>query len=128
MKNIFAISLLIFVLSSCGLIFSGTKQKVSIKDGYPAAADVYYNGSYQGQAPLKVKIPKKAMKDEGAKITIKSDGYEPQDVTFDRRVNVGAFVFDVIFGAIWLVPDYLTGAIYKGSPKKIEYKLTPVKQ
>lgn len=120
---IFIASLLL--MNSCGLVFTGTKDKIKVKEGFPAAADVYYNGSYVGTAPTNVKIPKSALKNGGASITIKADGYEDQVITFGRKVRVGALVLDILTGGIWLIGDFLTHGIYKGSPNKVVYKLVP---
>ncbi|MCO5260350.1 MAG: PEGA domain-containing protein [Crocinitomicaceae bacterium] len=123
MKSIVLLLVATIFLNSCGLVFSGIKQKVKVNDGFPTQADVYYNGSYQGQTPINVKIPKKALKDGGAVLTIKKDGYESSEITFDRRIRVGALILDIFTGGIWLIADFLTGGIYKGSPKKVDYKL-----
>ncbi|MBN9293282.1 MAG: hypothetical protein J0G96_04810 [Flavobacteriia bacterium] len=117
--------ILIFTLflQSCALIFTGVKDKVTIKSGYPANAKVYYNGSFMGNAPTSIKVPKKALKEGLSTIKIGADGYLEQEVPLARKVRAGAFILDCLFGFIWLIPDYATGAIYKASPKKIKYDL-----
>lgn len=124
MRKITVLLILSLTLQSCALVFTGVKDKVSIKAGTPENAKVYYNGSFIGEAPTSVKIPKKALKHNQATIKIESEGYVSQEVTFDRKLRVGAFVLDCLTGFIWLIPDYATGAIYKASPKKINYNLT----
>lgn len=110
-------------LQSCALIFTGVRDKVTIQDGTPEGAKVYYNGSYLGNAPQKVKIPKNSLKKEAASVRIEADGYINQEIVFTRKLRVGALILDCLTGFIWLIPDFATGAIYKASPKKIKYNL-----
>ena len=110
-------------LSSCATIFSGTKCKVKIKDGYPSSAKVFVNGSYEGTAPCKVVVSKNSLK-SGAFIEIKADGYEASKVTLARKLKIGALVGDILTGVFWIAIDFADGAIYKAFPSKVEYNLT----
>lgn len=116
---------LLFTTQSCALVFGGVSKGVPVKSGLPEGAKVYSNGSYVGAAPCRVKIPRNSLKNANASVTIKADGYEDQEVKFSRKLRVGAFVWDILLtGGIGLIPDFITGAIYKPYPKKVEYNLS----
>jgi hypothetical protein len=46
---------IIFTLSSCALIFNGTKESVSVKSMTPNSK-IYINGNYQGTDSVSVKL------------------------------------------------------------------------
>lgn len=107
---------------SCATIFSGTSTKVKVS-GVQEEAKVFYNGNYEGETPLKVKVSKKALKD-GVDITIKKNGYQDANIILIRKTKVGAIIGNIIFtGGIGLIIDFATAAIYKPSPKEIKYDL-----
>ena len=112
----------LLLLSSCATIFSGTKCKVIVKDGNPINAKVYLNGSFQGDAPCKIKVSKNSLK-TGALIEIKADGYETQKITLVRKLKVGALLGDILTGVFWIAIDFADGAIYKAFPNKVKYNL-----
>lgn len=107
--------------SSCALILSGTKDKIYVKSGNPNHAKVFYNGSLVGTSPCSVQIPKKSL--GSATVRVEAEGYKPQEITFTRKLKMGAVFLDCITGFVWLMPDFLTGAIYKASPQKVHYDL-----
>ncbi|MTI32729.1 hypothetical protein [Xanthovirga aplysinae] len=45
-----------FIFSSCATIFHGSTTKINVQEGYPSNAEVYYNGSYMGKAPVSFEI------------------------------------------------------------------------
>lgn len=118
---IFLIGLL---FSSCALVFSGTRDKITVHNGTPPNAKVFYNGSYKGTAPMRFSINKRGLKKGHEKIEIKADGYETQTVVFSHKIKGFALFGDVITGLIWLIPDFVTGAIYKASPPDVRYNLS----
>jgi hypothetical protein len=126
MKSFIFIILLAFLMSinySCATIFSGTATKVEVS-GVQENAKVYYNGNYEGEAPLKVKVSKNSLKN-GADITIKKEGYEDAIIKLVRKTKVGAIIGNVLFtGGTGLIIDFATGAIYKPHPDKVKYNLT----
>ena len=109
---------------SCAWVFGGASKGVPLQNGTPEGAKVYTNGSYVGTAPCRVKIPRNSLKNANASVTIKADGYADQEVKFSRKFRIGPFVWDILLtGGVALIPDFLTGAIYKPYPKKVEYNL-----
>lgn len=124
MKNIFLLSVLVLLFSSCATVFSGTRCTVKIKDGFPAGAKVYVNGNYVGTTPITVTVSKNGLKNKQTTITIKADGYRAQDIILTRRIKISALVGDLLFtGGVGLIIDFIDGAIYKASPGEIKYSL-----
>jgi hypothetical protein len=109
------------LLQSCALVFSGTKDKIKVRSGTPDNAAVYYNGEKVGEGNCTVKIPKKSIKD--ATIEVKAPGYETQTFKFGKKLRGGAIFFDCITGFVWLIPDFVLGAVNKATPQKVHYDL-----
>ncbi len=126
MKNkiiILFVIILPFIFQSCATIFSGMKTNVKVKNGTPQNADVYYNGSFVGKAPVSVKVSKNGLKSGNAKISVKKEGYETQETILTRKLKMGAFIGDIIVFPVGHIVDFVTGAIYKPHPGSIEYVL-----
>lgn len=49
-------------------------------------------------------------------------------MTWRRKIRVGAFIFDFFVFPGGHITDFLTGAIYKPYPTKIEYNLQKEKK
>lgn len=123
LTNKFVIVVVLAMLTqSCATIFSGTKTRVSVA-GAPEAANVYYNGSFVGEAPCRVKVSKNSLKGGNTKVQIKKESYETAEVTLARKIKMGAFIFNFFVFPVGHIVDFATGAIYKPYPNKIEYRL-----
>ncbi|ADY51473.1 hypothetical protein Pedsa_0901 [Pseudopedobacter saltans DSM 12145] len=108
-------------LQSCASILHGSKSELSIK-GTPEKAEIYVNGNFMGEAPNTIKVRNTEFKN-GNSLVVKSNGQE-QTFTLKRRVMAGYLIADIILGGfIFTGIDFLTGAIYKGSPEEINYKM-----
>ncbi len=118
------IALSVIMLQSCATVFSGQKTNVRVKNGTPENANVYYNGSLVGQAPVSVKISKNGLKSGNVKIQVKKEGYNTQEVVLTRKLKMGAFVGDIIIFPVGHIVDFVTGAIYKPHPGSVKYSLT----
>lgn len=124
--NFILMIITMITFSSCATVWSGTQCTVNVKNGVPEGAKIFVNGNYVGTAPMKVVISKNGLKNKQTVITIKADGYKPQDIILTRRLKLAAFFGDIIFtGGIGLIIDFATGAIYKASPASIQYTLEP---
>ncbi len=114
---------LMIMLPSCATILAGSKSPVRVK-GEPPKAEVYFNGSYVGKAPVTVRVPRGRKVDR--KITIKANGYNPAEVTLSSRLSIGYLGLDILSGAILpLGIDFITGSIYAPYPKHVKYNLEP---
>jgi len=115
-------SLILLIFSSCATIFGGMKTNVKVK-GYPEGAKVFYNGNFEGNAPCNVKVSKNSLKDGSTKIQIKAEGFKDSEVTMSRKMKTGAFIGDLFIFPVGHIIDFVTGAIYKPYPNKIEFSL-----
>ncbi len=111
MRNLKSFTLLLFAIailtSSCATILGGAKKGVRVK-GFPPDAKVYYNGSYIGEAPTTVQVPKSA-KQGNSTITVKADNYKPTDNQLTRKWSLGYTFLDIVTGFVPLVVDVVTG-------------------
>jgi len=114
------------MLSSCATILGGAKKGVRVK-GEPKNAQVYYNGSFVGNSPVTVQVPKSAKKGN-SKVTVKADNYNPTEISLTRSWSIGYTILDIAFGLWPLVIDGLTGNIYQPKPGKIVFLLEPTSQ
>ena len=120
--SLFAILIIATFTQSCATIFSGTKSGVRVS-GLPEGANVYYNGNFEGKAPCRVKVSKNSLKNGNTKVQIKQEGFKDAEVTLARKMKIGAFVGDVFVFPVGHIVDFMTGAIYKPYPRKVEYNL-----
>lgn len=122
---IFSAIIIAIFSTSCATVFSGTKSGVKVT-GSPDGAKVYYNGNYEGEAPVTVKVSKNNLKGNQTKISVEKNGYEKEEVVLQRKVKIPAIIGNVLFtGAIGLIVDFATGAIYRPYPGKVKYELIP---
>lgn len=121
-KIIYSIVVIAVLSQSCATIFTGTKSGVHVK-GDPDGASVYYNGSHEGEAPCRIKVSKNSLKDGNTKVQIKKDGFENSEIVLSRKLKFGAFLADFFVFPAGHIVDFVTGAIYKPYPKRIDYKL-----
>jgi len=126
MKKYIGLLCVVFMLSilneGCATILGGTRDVTRVQNGTPENAKVYLNGNYIGDAPKNVKVPKKINQGNHT-IEIKEEGYKNQKVEMTRKISIGYVILDICTGGIWLVPDFITGAIYKPRPNKVKYYL-----
>lgn len=114
MKNKLPILLaLIFLfsqLSSCGVIFGGSRYNGTfVANGRPNA-DIYINGEKVGQG----EVTKMLKRDKDLQVEIKEEGCEPVTKNFDNRFRTGNFILSVLtWGIIGIAVDLGTGASYK---------------
>jgi len=120
--NFLIFCMMLIAFTSCAILFSGTKTNVKV-DGTPPNASVYYNGNYEGTAPCQVKVNKKALKDGNAKIQVKAENHIDSEVTLTRKLKTGAMIGNFITFPVGHIIDFVTGAIYKPYPAKVEYNL-----
>ena len=114
MKNKVAIFLSIcflgFQLTSCGVMFGGSRYNGTfVANGRPNA-DIYINGEKSGQG----QVTKILKRDQPVKVEIKEDGCESVTKNFDNAFRTGNFILSVIsWGIIGIGVDLGTGASYK---------------
>lgn len=96
------LSLIIFVLSlsSCAVILSGSRQKVTITS-CPENADVYWGKKHLGKTPLNTKLKRKYKKEV---LTIKKEGFITVDSIPKQSFNMIGLL-DLCFAPIIISPD-----------------------
>ncbi len=115
--NLFLLFTVIFSLSSCATIFTGTSQRIQISSN-PPGAKVQIDGIDKGTTPLSVKLKKAS---DGPTITLKKEGYATK--MFSPETSFNQIAFLNLFSPISWVIDLLTGATHKYDPKFYELEL-----
>jgi hypothetical protein len=113
--KILFIALICIYLSSCALVFKGTKQEVSFRSD-PQRAEVFVNGIRMGETPLTLKLITK----QTYAIEFKIEGYKPKSVQINNKVGAGWVVLDIVLGLVPVVVDAATGAWYSLEQKNID--------
>ncbi|GAA4130771.1 hypothetical protein GCM10022216_00140 [Sphingobacterium kyonggiense] len=107
----------VLILSSCGTIFSGTKQSVQIRT-FTEGANVEVDGVDRGVTPLTLDL-KRGFK--SPVITLSKEGYQKQEFYPELTFNNVSLLN--LFGMFGFVIDAATGAIMKYDPKFYEVNL-----
>ena len=115
MKNkIFSIFIICFLISSCALIFKGTKEEVNFGSD-PQRAEVYVNGVKMGETPFALKLVTK----ETYAIEFRLEGYKSKSFQINNKVGAGWIILDILCGLIPVIIDAATGAWYSLDQKNI---------
>jgi hypothetical protein len=119
---------IVYVLSSCATVISGSSQEVEF-NSEPSGAKVYVDGrnTYK-ETPCRVYVKRKAPANKTHKYTLKKEGYdnfEYSDKAGLNPVTIGNLFFT---GAFWIGVgiDWLSGSIYQYD-KEVEAILNPEK-
>lgn len=111
------LSSLIF-FTSCATIISGSRQTVRISSE-PTSATVYINEIEIGNTP----VEKDLKRNQEYQLVLKLDGYKPYNTKLERKFNAW-YIGNVVFGgAIGLIVDPITGAMYQLKPEQINGNL-----
>jgi hypothetical protein len=120
----FTLLLLIVLISSCVTIIRGVKPKKSISiSGFPENARVTVNGNFIGNTPVDYQINKR----ETQYVVISKDGFIPQIVKIETKLNPALTLASVYFGSIgFFIPtiiDLTKGTLKIIKTSNISYKL-----
>ena len=113
MKRLFTKAVVIIIFGSlflhisCATIFRGTHSSVDFSSD-PAGAQVYVNGFYMGDTPIKLKLESKRTYN----IEFKKEGYRTKTFTVTNHVGAGWVVLDVVLGLVPVIVDAATGSWY----------------
>jgi hypothetical protein len=111
---IFTVLALLFILTSCATIVSGTKQSVKFSSN-PSSATIFIDEVEVGKTPFELKLTRISEHS----VMIKLDGYQTYQTKFTKKFNAW-YLGNIVFGGIiGLVVDAATGAIYNLSPSEI---------
>lgn len=120
MKKLVLLVGVMISLSSCALLFNGTKQSVSISAS-PLGTKIYVDGELAGSDNVRVKLKRK----EDHTINAKKEGYQTANVNVEGDVQVGWIVFDALFNWGAFLTDAPTGAWKSFDKSKYIIELTP---
>lgn len=99
-----------FSLSSCGVIFGGSRYNADIKVLDHPEAQIFANGEKIGVG----EVTKSFKRNKELKIEVKQDGCEPKLQNFDNSFRTGNFILSVItWGIPGIIVDLASGASYK---------------
>ena len=112
MKNQIVLLFMTIIFTSCGIMFNGVKQKVTV-NSEPSGAEIHVNGLYTGEVtPAEIKV-KRRVKDSPTSVkkkmtyTLKKEGYKDythvdeskfSTLTYFAGAIVGGFLWDPLFG------------------------------
>lgn len=97
-------------MTSCGVMFGGSKYagNISVKD-HPNA-DIYVDGNKLGTGNVNGLF----LRNRALRVEVKESGCEPKTQTFDKTFRAGSFILSAIsWGIIGIGVDLGTGAAYK---------------
>ncbi len=113
-KILSMLTLLSFILSSCGVMFGGSKFSGSIIAKDHPNAKISVNGNNIGQGTAIGLFPR----NRPLSVELKQDGCETKTTTFDNTFRTGNFILSVLsWGLIGIAVDLGTGAAYKPDHK-----------
>jgi len=95
----------VFLFSSCAILFNGQKQSVSIHSFTPDSR-IYINGEFAGKEAVKLKLKRK----DDHIIHVKKDGYKTERQEIISEAQIGWIIFDAIFNWFAFIIDAPTGA------------------
>jgi len=109
-KTIGSLLVITFLMSSCGVMFGGSKYNAIIEVKNHPNAIITANGNKLGSGKVTALLPR----NESLNIQISEEGCETKTQTFYKKFRTGNFILSVLsWGLIGLGVDLGTGAAYK---------------
>ena len=103
-----------FLLSSCGVMFGGSKYNAKIEVQNHPEAEIYANGEKIGIGEASGSFKR----NQQLKIEVKQENCESKTKKFDNKFRTGNFILSAFsFGLIGVAVDLGTGASYKPDHK-----------
>ncbi|MCY3682106.1 MAG: PEGA domain-containing protein [Gemmatimonadetes bacterium] len=115
--NYLLVVLCAFSLMSCGALFKGSTQTVSIK-AFQQGATIEVDGQTY-VSPALIELPR----NQNYVVTISKEGYETQQVRINRTVSGSIVILDILGGVLPVVIDAVMGTWYNLSPGEINVNL-----
>ncbi len=118
-KSIISCSLaLVFLMSSCATIVSGSKQRVQFSSN-PNAATLFIDEVEVGKTPFEIKLARKSEHT----VWLKLDGYQTYETKLTKKFNAWYLGNILLGGLIGIIIDPITGAMYNLSPSEINAQI-----
>jgi len=108
----------LLIFNSCAAIFKGTNDSVRF-NSKPVDAEVFINGQYAGNTPLKLSLKS----NKTYFIEIKKDGYTSCRYQITNEIGAGWVILDIIGGLIPVAIDAVTGSWYYLEPDYLNCRM-----
>lgn len=92
-------------LSSCAVMFNGSRKDVTIKSITPDAT-IYIDGDEKGKDAVTERLERKS----DHTVIVKKDGCETKTLEIKKHTQVGWIIFDALFNWFAFATDAPTGA------------------
>lgn len=101
-------------LTSCGVMFGGSKYQGTIVAKDHPNAEIYVDGQKLGNGTVTKLFPR----NKPLIVTLEEKGCQPQTLTYDKSFRTGNFILSVVsWGIAGMGVDLGTGAAYKPDHK-----------
>lgn len=107
--------LLACLVSGCATVIHGSKQDVAIISE-PRSATITIDGFNVGKTPYLARLSRKDIH----LVKLELPGYQPYEVTINRKLDGWIFGNIVLGGIVGIVVDVATGSMYRLTPKDID--------
>ena len=115
--NYLLVVLCAFSLTSCGALFKGTTQTISVKS-FQEGSTIEVDGQTY-VSPALIELPR----NQNYIVTISKEGYETEKIKINRTVSGGIVVLDILAGLVPVIIDAAMGTWYNLSPEEINVNL-----
>jgi len=87
--------MIVLLSPGCATLTRSSRQRIPVTSS-PAGAKVIVNGVEKGATPLEIRLPRKG---KGQVIRIESPGYNPVEISVERKFSTAMLLGDVALGA-----------------------------
>jgi len=94
-------------LASCATLFKGNSSKVDFNSS-PEGAQVFVNGSYMGDTPIRLKLESK----KNYNVEFKKEGFKTKVFNITNHIGAGWIILDILGGLVPVIVDAATGSWY----------------
>ena len=123
LRILFTSLMLVLTISGCATIVDGTSQPVTF-NSEPNRAKIAINGVPVGVTPLTIQV-KRA---KNTMIEAKKDGYEPQQISLQTKVNTYFWGNILCGGFLGSTTDFASDAMVEYSPNMYFITLDPMRK
>jgi hypothetical protein len=113
----------LFLLSACATIFTGTRDDITIMTDPPGAL-VLIDGIEWGRTPVTFSYKREAMRQTGKTVILKKEGYADRVFQLQKDFNLVSICNG--FTPVFWVVDFVTGALFIYDPTTYSFTLEPV--
>lgn len=110
----------LILVTSCGTIFNGTRQNVSVITAPDRARVQVDPGGQTFTTPTTLDLERK----NDYTLRFSKEGYSPAESHISKSMNGGILVLDILAGLLGVIVDAVTGGWYNLDPKSANVVLT----